>query len=241
MLVLATLVATVGTTGIAMTSAHAGPSTKQFCDADWKITQVFNSIPDKPTAAQTKRIETKINAVLVSAAASIPPEIAPQVAAAAAALQKGLESASRDPSIQENAKVIDSWVADHCGYQVVDVHATEYDFAGIPKTLEPGRTLFRLTNDGKELHELIVSGIKTKTPLEKLVANEKRAERETDFASATYSVQGDATYAFVDLKKGRYGVVCNVAVGSVDPAQEPHTHHGPSHASQGMATEFKVS
>lgn len=236
---LATLVATLGTTSIA--SAHAGPSTKQFCDADWKITALSNSIPDEPTDAQIKKIETKINAVLVGAAAFIPPEIAPQVAAAAATLQQGLEAASQDSSLQENARVIDSWVADNCGYQVVDVHATEYHFAGIPKTLEPGRTLLRLTNDGKELHELVVSGIKTKTPLKKLVANEKRAEKETEFASATFSVQGDATYAFVDLKKGRYGVVCNVAVGSVDPAQEVHAHHGPSHASQGMATEFKVS
>jgi hypothetical protein len=238
MLVLATLVATVGTTSLAMTSAHAGPSTKQFCDADWEITALFNSIPEKPTAAQTTRIETKINAILVGAAASIPPEIAPQVAAAAAALQKGIESASQDPSIQENAKVIDSWVADNCGYQVVDVHATEYHFAGIPKTLEPGRTLFRLTNDGKEVHELVVLRIKTKTPLKKLIANEKRANKETQFASATFSAQDDATYAFVDLKKGRYGVVCFVAVGTVDPEKRVH---GPPHASQGMATEFKVA
>ena len=73
----------------------------------------------------------------------------PQVTAASATLRQGIENTFQDPTLQENGNAIDTWAADNCGYQVVDVHATEYHFAGIPKKLEPGRTIFKLTNDGR--------------------------------------------------------------------------------------------
>lgn len=241
MFVVATLVAMVGTTSVATTSAHAAPSTTKFCDANWKISNVFNSISDKPTAAQTKKIQTKIDSILDDAEAAVPAEIEPQVTAAAGVLRQGFEAAFEDPALEENGKAIDAWAADNCGYQVVDVHASEYQFDGIPKTLEPGRTVFRLTNGGKELHELGVARIKTKTPLKKLIASQKRAEKETEFGAGTFAVQDDVAFAYVDLKNGRYAAVCFVPVGSVDPEEEVHGHQGPSHASQGMAQEFKVS
>jgi hypothetical protein len=238
MLVLATLVATVGTMSMAMVSAHAAPSKKKFCDVNWKVSTFLNSIPNNPTAAQTKKIESKIDALLDDAAAVVPPEIEPQVTAASAVLRQGLETAFQDPTLQENGQAIDVWAADNCGYQVVDVHATEYHFAGIPKKLDPGRTIFRLANDGKEIHEVAVVRIKTKTPLKKLLADEKRAHKETVDAGFTFATQGTTGYAYVDLKNGRHAAVCFVPVGSVDPNTRVD---GPPHASQGMVQEFHVS
>ncbi|HEV8045959.1 MAG TPA: hypothetical protein VGP38_12300 [Rubrobacter sp.] len=43
--------------------------------------------------------------------------------------------------------------------QEIDVVAVEYDFEGIPDSLEAGPASFGLTNEGKELHELILVGI----------------------------------------------------------------------------------
>ncbi len=238
MLVLATLVATVATTAAAMTPASAAPSTKKFCDVNWKVSTVLNSIPQKPTAAQTKKIQAKIDALLDQAAGVVPAEIEPQVTAASATLRQGIENAFQDPTLQENGNAIDTWAADNCGYQVVDVHATEYHFAGIPKKLEPGRTVFKLTNEGKEVHEVAVARIKTKTPIKKLLADEKRANKETEFAGATFATQGQTAYAYVLLKNGRHAAVCFVPTGSTDP-NTPGT--GPPHASQGMFQEFTVS
>jgi hypothetical protein len=238
MLVLATLAATLAAMATAMTSAYAAPSKKKFCDVNWKVSTLFNSIPDNPTAAQTEKIQAKIDALLDQAAAVVPTEIEPQVTAASEVLRQGFETAFQDPALQENGTAIDAWATDNCGYQVVDVHATEYHFAGIPKKLDPGRTIFRLTNDGKEVHEIAVARIKTKTPIKKLLADEKRADKETEFAGATFATQGTTAYAYVNLKNGRHAALCFVPVGSVDPSTRVD---GPPHASQGMFQEFSVS
>jgi hypothetical protein len=43
-LVLATLVATIGALGVTTSAAYAAPSVKQFCNANWKISETFNSL-----------------------------------------------------------------------------------------------------------------------------------------------------------------------------------------------------
>jgi hypothetical protein len=238
MLVLATLVATAGMTGVGMASAHAAPSTKKFCDVNWKVSTLLNSIPDEPTPAQTTKIETRLSALLEDAKAVVPTEIEPQVTAAVEVFGQGLEAAFQDPTLQQYGSEIDAWAADNCNYQVVDVTATDYHFDGIPKNLDAGRTLFVLTNEGAELHELIVARIKTKTPLKKLLADEKRGEKETEFTGITFAAQGEKGYAYMTLEQGRNVAACFVPVGSVDPNVEVD---GPPHVAEGMVQEFKVS
>jgi len=236
-LVLATLVATVTTLSVATAGAQ-GEDTEQFCDANWKISSVFSTIPEEPTDAQIEKIDAKLAPLLDDAEASAPAEIEPQVTAAVAALRNGIAAAFEDPSIPENGRAIDAWAYDNCDYQTVDVTGTEYEFSGIPKKLEPGRTMFRFTNEGAEIHELSFGRIKTKTPLKKLLADEKRAEKEVEQLSGTFAVQDETAYAYVNLKKGRHAAVCFVPVGSTDPDTEVE---GPPHVAEGMFKEFQVA
>ena len=50
-------------------------------------------------------------------------------------------------------------MADNCGYQVIDVTATDYAFDGIPADAEAGKTLIRITNDGTEYHEVVLQRV----------------------------------------------------------------------------------
>jgi hypothetical protein len=242
MLVLATVVAATITFGVA-TAAHAAPSTKRFCDANWKISEVFNSLftsDREPSDAALQKADAKLAPLLDQAEQSVPPDIEPEVTPAIAGLRQGLKAAFEIPTIGEHGHAIDAWAFEHCGYQAVDVGATEYKFSGIPKKLKPGRTMFKLTNDGAEVHEIGVAHIKTKTPIKKLLADEKRADRETKFIGGTGPVaEGDTSYAYVLLPKGRGAAVCFIPVGTTDVNNIGHA--GQPHAAKGMIREFVVS
>jgi hypothetical protein len=242
MLVLATLVATIATLTVAATAAQAAPSTKKFCDANWKISEVFNSLfsggDEGPSDAQLQRADAKLAPLLDQAEQSVPADIEPEVTPALATLRQGLKTAFDDPTLGEHGAQIDGWAFDHCKYQAVDATATEYKFSGIPKNLTAGRAIFKLTNDGAEVHELSVAHIKTKTPLKKLLADEKRANKETTFLGSTGPVaETDTSYAYVQLPKGRAVAVCFIPVGTTDIN---NIGNGKPHAAMGMVREFTV-
>ena len=113
------------------------------------------------------------------------------------------------------------WAYDNCDYQTVDVTATEYKFAGIPNKLKPGRTMFRLTNDGAEVHEIVVFNIKTKTPLKKLLG-EREEGREGERCSWASPVRRRTTLATPTCSSRRAATraVCFVPIGATDPNTE---------------------
>ncbi len=51
--------------------------------------------------------------------------------------------------------MIDYMIA-NCGYPVIDVTAQEYAFVGIPEEIAAGPTIFNITNEGEQVHEMIV-------------------------------------------------------------------------------------
>jgi hypothetical protein len=241
LLVLATLVATATTLSVTTAGAQ-DDSTEQFCNVNWKISRIFNSIgggPDGPSEEELAEIDAKLAPLFDQAEQAIPAEIQQQVTDAIAVLRQGIATAFEDPTVEENGAAIDAWAFDNCGYQTVEVTGTEYQFEGIPKNLDAGKTMFKFTNEGAELHELAIGYITTKTPLKKLLANEKRAEKEVRPVSGTFAEQDGTGYAYAALKKGRNVAVCFVPVGTTDPNAEPP--EGPPHAAEGMVKEFKVS
>ena len=54
---------------------------------------------------------------------------------------------------------VGDYMADNCGYQVIDVTATDDAFDGIPADAEAGKTLIRITNDGTEYHEVALQRV----------------------------------------------------------------------------------
>jgi hypothetical protein len=131
---------------------------------------------------------------------------------------------------------------ENCGWNVVDVTATDYAFAGIPDELEAGVTSFELANDGTELHELIVlrkNDDTTESFDELLALPQEEAETKVTPVGAAFSTPGEeGVYAVADLTAGEYMAICFIPVGLVD---EEAQADGPPHFTQGMLHQFTVA
>jgi uncharacterized cupredoxin-like copper-binding protein len=240
LLVLASAAACAGAIGIAPVAAGPSGDVARFCDLNFEVSQLFNRAPDEDASdEEIQEFQQELYALLDEAASIAPPEIAAQVSSAVAALRADLNAAFDDPAVQEASQAIDQWAVANCGYQTADVTGLEYEFDGIPKTLQTGKTAFNFTNEGAELHELIVFRIKTDTPLKKLLRlPDRKVEKQVQEIGATFALQGESGVAYLDLKKpGRYAALCFIPVGSIDPEEEVD---GPPHTEEGMVYEFRV-
>jgi hypothetical protein len=215
-------------------TAQASPDQETFCKAVTDISLLFNRIDDEPNKKQQKQLGKLTDQIERNAPA--------EVADAAGTAVEGVRSGNvEDPTVFEAINTIDQWVADNCGYAVHDVTGRDYEFVGMPEKVSSGVNIFRFTNEGAELHELVVQRIKgDETMQELLELPEKQAEKKLEFVGATFAEQGATSYLYVDLKKpGRHGAVCFLPVGSTDAEAIEHAD-GPPHAAEGMATEFEV-
>jgi hypothetical protein len=119
--------------------------------------------------------------------------------------------------------------------QLVHVVATEYQFEGVPETLEAGSYDFHLQNDGKEPHEFVLAQILTDTPVQDLLKlDDKALMKEIKPLDGTFAEpgKGSAQPLSVELEAGRYVAVCFVPVKG--------KKNGPPHAFEGMVHEFTV-
>jgi hypothetical protein len=139
--------------------------------------------------------------------------------------------------------------------KTVEVHAVEYGFQDLPKTIEAGTRLV-LANHGTQPHELIAfripdSETRSVEELVKLPEDQLAAVFGPDMEPATVilsksgqtntpgPVVGDGTLT----EPGRYAIVCLLPVGAEDSlldAPEPPQSDAPPHASQGMYAELTV-
>lgn len=138
------------------------------------------------------------------------------------------------------------WMSDNCGYQVVDVEAQEYAFSNLPAELESGPTIVRLTNHGKEVHEIAFAKRKegTTKPVDQLLAlPEDQVDEKVEFLSGGFAMPDASGAALLDLSAGDYIAVCFIPVGTT--AETMASLDGPPadampHAMQGMTGEFTV-
>lgn len=110
---------------------------------------------------------------------------------------------------------------------VIDVRMSEYQF-DYPAVVPSGRVLFRVTNTGNELHNLVMVTLDEDDPPIKAILADEVRQVLTPFAGIRDQLPGaEATFA-VDLVEGRrYAMLCVLA------AQER------SHAVLGQASEFQ--
>ncbi len=111
---------------------------------------------------------------------------------------------------------------------VVTVRMTEYQFE-YPTVVPSGRVLFRVTNDGQELHNLVMVPLADDDPpIKAMLADEVRTVL-TPFAGIRDQLPGaEATFAVDLVEDRRYAMLCILA----DAQQR-------SHAVLGMASEFR--
>lgn len=175
-----------------------------------------------------------------------PDEIAEEIAVLVAATEELAETgdfeAAFDEGTEEASAVTHEFDLAECGWSVVDVTATDYSFDGIAAELPAGITSFEFTNDGAEVHELVVirkNDDTTESWDELLAMPQEQAMQKTTFAAGTFATQGEEdVYAVADLQAGEYIAVCFVPVGATS---EEAPADGPPHFTQGMRSEFTVS
>ena len=144
------------------------------------------------------------------------------------------------------ATSVGDYMADNCGYQVIDVTATDHAFDGLPADAEAGKTLIRITNDGSEYHEVVLQHVhegETRS-VEEILALPGEGGDLLDFLGNAFAPPGVGNWAVVDLSAGRHVAMCFIPTGATTPealqsGQLDDTAQ--PHAMRGMLAEMQVS
>ncbi len=246
------------TTGApASTDASDAPDAAAFCDAalaaeatalQGPAVDFETATPEEIDAAMAEYAAT-LDPQLDAALSTAPDEIAPDVETLVGLVRDGFESGddpSSDPEYMAADESIDVYVADSCGYETVEVSAVDYSFQNLPATLDAGRTTFAFTNDGEEIHEMVVVRINddvTETLEELLALPEEEALTKVQFAGVMFSAQGGTDTETIEMAPGRYAALCFIPVGTTDMSalESEEAPSGPPHFTAGMQAEFTVS
>ena len=246
--VVGTLLVMAGDDDDEQVPATAGPASAAdvaaFCDA----------IDDMGLAVSLGEGYEGVDEALVAAEEIAPEEIRADVTTMAdesrAQLDAGPPPAGTPPSLPPDeffvaADAVGDYMADSCGYQVVDITATDHAFAGIPAVAEAGKTLIRITNQGTEYHEAVLQRISAgeTRSVEEILAIPEGSGDLLDYAGSAFAPPGLGSWTVVDLVPGRYAAMCFIPTGATteeelrggqgdDTAQLHHT--------QGMFAEMQV-
>jgi hypothetical protein len=225
-------------------------SVEGFCDQAFATDAAVNAA--NSSAGEQGPDEAAVEAA--TAELSALEEAAPSgVEATASAVVDATESMFTNPGppsdefLSSFADLVD-WMADNCGYQVIDVEAHEYAFEGLPETAEAGRTIVRLTNHGNEVHEIAFAKAKdgvTESAEELIQLPEEEAGEKVEFLSSGFAMPGGSGGALLDTTDGRYIAVCFIPSGMTPAAMDQMMTSGAEpegmpHAMQGMVGEFTV-
>ena len=231
--------------------------TVAFCDAVVTAESTFNrgplvdfatATPEEITAA-IEAHEAALEPLLAAAAAAAPAGIAPDVATVVDFVRSNLatgEDVASNPDFRAADERVDGFVADSCGYLRVEVSGVEYSFENLPSSLPAGRTTFVFTNNGAEIHEMVVFRINdgvTETIDELLALPDDGAFTKVTFAGAMFGVQGETDIETFELTPGRHVALCFVPTGTIEVETDESevTEPGPPHFTAGMQAEFTVT
>jgi hypothetical protein len=139
---------------------------------------------------------------------------------------------------------VGSYLADNCGFETLDVTATEYAFEGIPESVPAGTTVLSFDNQGSEFHEVILMQVaegEERSVEELLALPEEEAQAVVTDKVFVFSPPGAGSFATTDLEPGRYVALCFVPVGATPEAMTSGALDGDPHFMHGMVTEFEVA
>jgi hypothetical protein len=225
-----------------------------YCEASL----AFETVPDPEIDFETASEEEVVTGLKAYAVDVLQPAMADIVATAPDELADEADrfsaivddiAATGDGSLFESPEAAEISATAHaydmvnCGWESVDVTATNYAFAGIPAELPAGVTSFNLGNEGEDLHELVLvrknDGV-TQSAEELLALPEEEAMSLTTMVGTNaFAAPGEEDYTIADLEPGDYVALCFVPVGATSTDGPPPD--GPPHAMEGMYAEFTVS
>lgn len=239
------------TTTAALTSA--GDDTAAYCEGSLAIEQAQPDIDFE--SATPEEISTGLQAfasddllpLLDDIAASAPDELEDEVQTYRAAIEElaeaGDPSVFEDPDLEAAEQTSHAFDLEHCGWSTAEVVATDFAFGGLEESYAPGPLSIDLSNEGDEVHELLVVKVKDgveETAEELVQLSQEEAFEKVDFVGNIDPLApGDEDYVVVDLEPGRYVVTCFLPEGAVD--MEHLDAEGMPHALSGMVAELTVA
>lgn len=227
------------TFGVGMSSAAPTAATKRqsFCAAAINIDAIVGSPSNK---SEGMAFAARFVPIVATLSANAVPSLAPAMRTITAAFNQtaatGDPSALEGPEFGRAVSKTEAWIHDNCGYQRVNLAATDFKFTGIPAALHAGNTSFRIRNTGKEFHMFIIMRRKdgvNDAVLDILKSGEAATAAKLDEIGEMGIAPGATTGLSSALKPGRYVYVCPVQLGV--------KHTGPPHFMQGMYGEFTVA
>lgn len=213
-------------------------ASEAFCEARVDLESAFMS-------EDMAGVETALGTMESEA----PDDAADQATTVAEAIRDNPERLFMDEDVAAARLELDEVVLDQCDFEVVEVTARDYEFDGVPDSLDAGTTAFRLSNEGSEVHEILV--VKVPDDLDEPAADfvdridamfeggqEEEAMGLIQMVTASFAPPGESDIGIGRLTEGNYIAVCFVPVGSTSEDVEAD---GPPHYHEGMITEFTVS
>jgi len=144
-------------------------------------------------------------------------------------------------------EAIGEYVEANCDFSTVEVTGSDYAFEGIPEELGAGTVLVKFTNEGEELHELVVfrkNDGEERSITDLLALPEEEAMTAvTPVTGFAFALPGGTFYTTYTLEEGSHGAVCFIPTGLTPEAAEAGEvdETAPPHHAQGMAVEFEVT
>jgi hypothetical protein len=202
--------------------------------------------PEQLTAAMKAYASDVMRPLADEVIATAPAELDDEIQVLDAALDEMAatgEDAFETPEVSAAADAAHAYDLATCGWETVDVTATDYAFDGVPEELPAGPTSFELTNDAEEVHELLLlrkeDGV-TQSVEELLAMPEEEAMAlATVVGVPALATPGSSAYTVADLAPGDYIAICFIPTGMT--ATDGPPPEGPPHAVHGMHAELSVS
>ncbi len=145
-----------------------------------------------------------------------------------------------NPDFKAQGLKIDNYFYDHCAGPKVAAVATEYKFTGLPDKVPAGVVQLKLTNSGKQEHEMLVLRRKpgvTESFDQILASGREEGQKKTEAVTQVSASPGKPDATVARLSPGQYIVICTVPEGTVGDKQG----NGPPHFTMGMKKEFSVA
>lgn len=250
-----------------------------FCDAAIQAEALFQAGPEldeqgNPTEEGVQQFSEQLQSLLDDLEQNAPEEVSSEVDSIVQDVRQSLDqedrSATQTREFFQADAAVDDYVFENCELgSTQEITAVNYAFEDVPATLSAGQVGIRLDNQGTEVHEAVIFRINDDVEMsieELLELPEEEAEAMAEFRAVAFAGPGSTGSAVVDLKAGRYALVCFIPVGTTSmealfagpegaegesptagesPAEAATEggpgEEGPPHFTRGMFTEFEVS
>ena len=246
------------TTIAAPPSAPAAPSTASdrsqavcstWVDSDAAAASVllhtdFASVTPEQLQSIVKDLWSKQEPILASmdpAPDQIQPDVEELLAVARQGAATGDPATLSSPDLRTSDRNIDQYMLQQCGYESVQVTATDNAYQGLPATMPAGTVGITLSNQGTDAHQVLLRRINDGVTQSFAEILNLPPEQQGQVAAALGFAEadpGETSTVFLRLTPGRYGAADFVTRA---PPASSHRASGPPHYSLGIQGEFTVT